>query len=283
VERIIRNRSATLTHTFYTGSTPTDPSPDQATVTVTRADGTVVAAGNALEGGTPGVVSFTLTPADTALLDVLTLVWTATFAGQPQTFVDTVEVVGDVYFTIADLRAFAPQAVGNTTTYPDSRIVEMRTTVEQTIEEAVGFAFVPRYSRDILSGDTTGWLRVRHQPVRAVRSVTDTGVAFTAGDLAAVSFDGSFLYGASWTSGYGNLIVGYEYGLDRPPERVKRAAMLLAKSWLVATPVDDRTATFTSVEGGGTYALVVPGRNGSIVGLPEIDAVIQQYRIPSLA
>jgi hypothetical protein len=69
VQRIVRGRSATLTHTFYSDAAATDPSPDVTTVTITRADGTaVVTAAATTEAGT-GVVTYTVTPAQTALLD----------------------------------------------------------------------------------------------------------------------------------------------------------------------------------------------------------------------
>jgi hypothetical protein len=94
LQRIAQGRSATLTHTFLSGGVAADPIPDTATIAITRADGTVLAASSpATEAGT-GKVTVTLTPAQTALLDTLTLTWTATFGGQSQPFVDYVEVAG---------------------------------------------------------------------------------------------------------------------------------------------------------------------------------------------
>jgi hypothetical protein len=103
--RIVQGRSATLSHTFLTGSTATDPTPDTATVTVTRADGTTFVPTASVDNSATGVASITFTPAETALLDRWTLTWTATFGGQAQTYKDTVEVAGDVLFTIAQARA----------------------------------------------------------------------------------------------------------------------------------------------------------------------------------
>ena len=86
------------------------------------------------------------------------------------------------------------------------------------------------------------------------------------------------LYGYTWSAGYGNGVVGYEHGYDRPPERIRRAALLLAKAWLVAGPVDDRAATFSSAD-GGTYGLVVEGRGSSPFGIPAVDAAVQEYSL----
>jgi hypothetical protein len=293
MERIVRGRSATLTHTFYSSATATDPTPDSATVTITRADGTVlVNAATATEAGT-GKVTYTVTPAQTALLDKWTVDWVATFGGQSQTFRTFVEVAGDVLFTLSEARALKP--LDNTTTYTNDTVIAMRTSVEQAIEEACGVAFVPRYELETVSaGGSSYWgggysygpggygpngLPLKWPKIRAVRSATDSGTVLTAGELAGLSWtESGILYGRGWTGGYGNVLVGYEHGWDRPPERIRRAALLLAKTWLVAGPVDDRTSTFSSVD-GGTYSLVVPGRGGSIFGLPEVDAAVQQYSL----
>jgi hypothetical protein len=86
-------------------------------------------------------------------------------------------------------------------------------------------------------------------------------------------------YSAGWTAGRRNVIVGYEHGLDRPPERIKRGALLLLKRWLVEGPVDDRTTSMSNDD--GTFSLATPGRGGSIFGLPELDAAIMAspYRV----
>jgi hypothetical protein len=71
------------------------------------------------------------------------------------------------------------------------------------------------------------------------------------------------------------VTIGYEHGHPVTPERVKRAAIRLAKRWLVEGPVDDRATTFSNDD--GTYSLVTPGRRGEFFDLPEVNAVVQQY------
>src|SRR5215217_5884268 len=101
MERIAQGRSATLTHTFYVDGVATNPSPDTATVAITRADGTaLVPAGAVTDAGT-GVVTLTLTPTETALLDTLKVTWTASFGGQSQGFTDYVEVAGGFLFSLS--------------------------------------------------------------------------------------------------------------------------------------------------------------------------------------
>ena len=106
----------------------------------------------------------------------------------------------------------------------------------------------------------------------------------TPADVALLGYDANgFVYSTStWTTGYSNITLGYEHGLDAPSNEAKRAGLVMLKQWMLASPVDDRTSTFTSTE-GGTYALVVPGRNGSIWGIPEADSFVQRHRLIAIA
>jgi hypothetical protein len=61
---------------------------------------------------------------------------------------------------------------------------------------------------------------------------------------------------------------------------VSRAGLILLKAWLVGRdrPIDERAITFNTTD-GGTYSLAVPGRNGSVFGHPDVDAVVQRYNM----
>jgi hypothetical protein len=113
-----------------------------------------------------------------------------------------------------------------------------------------------------------------------IRSATVGTTALTAGDLALLTYSPTGLVsGYSWTCGVSNIVVGYEHGWASPPQRITRAALMLTKAWLVSGPVDDRTTVLSSPESGITATLAVPGRGGSIFGLPEVDATCQQYSL----
>ena len=213
--RHVQGRSATLRKTLYVGSTATNPTPDSATVTITRADGTVVISDQAAADEGTGVFSVTLTPAQTALLDRLTVVWTATFAGFAQTFKDTVEIVGDTFFTIAEARQVPP--LNNATQFPDDKIIAVRTRIEQRMEKLLGWACVPRYEYERVSSYGEGPVRLRWPYLRAVRSISVAGVAYTAPEIAFVTGQDGFLYNSTssrgyWPAGWSNMIVGYEHG-----------------------------------------------------------------------
>lgn len=278
MERIVRGRSATLTHTFASDGVATNPSPDVATIGITRDDGTVlVAAGTATTDTGVGTVSFTLTPAQTATLDVLTVTWTATFGGQPQPFTDRVEIAGDVLFTIAEARSKKP--MNNATAYPVAAITAMRTTVEQTLERELGYALVPRYKREKVSGSGTSTISLLPY-VTSIRSVKLDGVAVTPLSSFVPSDTGLIDYASNWTRGFRNYEVVYEHGLESFDGEAREAALELAAAWISAGPSDPRATSMTTED--GTFSLATPGLRGFRYGLPMVDAFIQANSMRAL-
>jgi hypothetical protein len=278
-ERILQNTPGTLSQQWYEDGVAVDAG--TVTVGITRADGTVLVAaltGTSGTGASPR--TFSLTTTHTALLDRLKVTWTSSAKG---TQVSYVEVVGGFLFTINQARALSP--LSNTTTYPTARIAEARILVEQTIEDACGRAFVPRYTLETLNGTGTSTLMLKWPDVRSVRSVTVTtsgvGTAYTAPELALLAFSpsGAVTSSGLWPYGASNITVGYEHGTEFTPARVTQAALMLARAWLVTGPVDNRALGVAAPDGGFSFGLATPGRNGSWVGIPEVDAVIDQYNL----
>lgn len=280
MERIVRGRSATLYKTFYADGVAADPT-GTPTVTVTRlSDGSTVTTGAVTNEVAAGTWSVTLPSTSNLLLDTLTVDWSATVGGDPQEYLDVVEVAGGTFFTLAEARAVTP--LNDETKYTDAAIVAMRTLVEDEMEQACGVAFVPRFTQQTVDGGGGRSLLLR-PTTTAVRSVALDGTAYTVDELSALSMStAGSVYSASrvWAEGYSNYLVGFEHGYREPPPGVKRAALLLAKMWLVGqrSPIDDRAATFANAE-GGTYSLVVPGRNGSTFGHPDVDSVVDRYSL----
>ena len=266
MERIILGRSATLTHTFSATVTGTP------TVALTRrSDGTVVTTG-AVTGSSP-TFGYTIPASSNIQLDTYDEVWTATQGGAPQSYADTVEVTGGALFTIADMRVLLP----NATTFPDAMIADMRTLVEQAMEQVAEVAFVPRWERETINGDGSHHLVLRWSRVREIKAVTINGVAVTpVSDVVALR-EGVAYYQYGWTFGFGNVRVTYEHGYDNPPWRIAQAALQEAKYRLTAanSPTDARTITATYE--GGTTILQQPGRGGMHFFLPETDEAVNQY------
>jgi hypothetical protein len=272
LERVQQNTPLTLSQQWSEDGAAVDPG--TVTLGIDRADGTVlVAAGTATSGSGTSPRTFNLTTTHTALLDTLEVTWTSTLKGSLLSYV---EVAGGFLFSIAQARAVSP--LNNTTAYPTATIVQMRTTVEQALEDACGVAFVPRYRLETLSGPGGTSLLLAPRTT-AIRSATVSDTVLAAGDLTDLTYSPTgFVDGYAWTYGSSNITVGYEHGWPSPPERIRRAALTLAKAWLVEGPVDDRASTFSSVD-GGTYGLVVEGRAGSQFGLPTVDAAVNQYSL----
>lgn len=178
------------------------------------------------------------------------------------------------YFTIAECRA--TDAAFDETTYLDSTIAIVRDQVETAIETAWHVAFVPRsVTAEKVSGTGTKKLFLGNFAVRAVSAVTVDGTALTAGELAELVVHDNVLYRESgWPTGYYNIAVTYTHGYDAPPAPVKRAALILAKEWLVPSQIP-ANATSQSY-GDMTYRIMVAGRDG-VFGIPAVDSVGQQF------
>ena len=278
MDRVVRGTGRDIFATFYgAGGEAVNPTPDSATVTIVRDDGTsVVADQPAVDEGT-GRFRFRLTPAHTAQLDLLRVRWTATVEGSAQTIETLVEVCGGVFFSMAEARALGPKSLGDAAKYPAERILAARTMAEQALEDAGGVAFVPRYARERRDGSGSARVRLSRRRVRAVRSLKIAGAALSSAELAEVVPHASrFLYRpAGFPAGVSNVDVAYEHGHDAPPLRAGPGVLALAKRLLVEGPFDDRATSLTT--NAGTFTYVTPGVRGAVFDIPELNALVEQY------
>lgn len=298
--RVERGHTAAIDQLFYVDGTLTDAT-GAVTVTVTRADGTALAtdAATTKPADTTGVYRYAL--AAQANLDRLTLTYSGTWGGAVQTETQTVEIVGDFMFTIAEARA-SDSALASPTDYPNAIIVATRQEVEDEFEGWTGVSWVRRYARDRVAGGNVATLLLPHWPVGvnavtglpavySVRSYSaaDAYTAFTADELADLIVDGPYLRrfgGSTFALGNGNLVVEYEHGFDRVPADLKRAALTRLRYRLTAnrSGIPDRALSYSS-EGGSTFAIATPGMRGSKTGIPDVDAVLARYdhSVPAIA
>jgi hypothetical protein len=265
VERYLKSTVVTLTGQFYVDGVLTDPSPATATIGITRADGTaLIAPGTATTRTGLGTFQYSLSAAQTALLDNLTARWTSSL-GTVETYG---EIVGGFLFTIAEARAFG-QPLSDAAKYSSAQIAAVRTLAEQALEDACGVAFVPRHAHELVSATGNGlvfkWPRVL--AVLTVNGVAPTGTVDIYPSGVVTSSTG-------WPSG--RLAVAYDHGYERPPERVKRAAILLAKRYIVNGPIDDR-ASKLDLGDQGSIALFNPMMRDSVFDVPEAEACVRAY------
>ncbi|BCJ45319.1 hypothetical protein GCM10010168_85880 [Actinoplanes ianthinogenes] len=286
--RIARNTAGTLSTTFLLDEIPTASS-TSVTYAVVDAAGASVATGTATPGDT-GEYSFVL-PAQAAL-KTLTVTWSGTVGGSAATITTGAEIVGGFFFTLAEGRG-SDGSLADTGRYPTEDLIAARLEVESECETICDRSFVPRYDRVILDGTGTGQVLLRHSDparsvadVRAIRSVRmadsvdGTFVAFTAAELAdlAVTGDGTLIRtgGGYFVEGRANVVVELEYGLDRPPADLVRAALTRFRTTLNINKsgVPDRASSFTITD-GGTFRLDMPGAFKT--GIPTVDAAYSRY------
>lgn len=188
--------------------------------------------------------------------------------------------MADPYFTVDELRV-QDTALQNETKYTDARLDEMRQLVEQAIEEAAEVAFVPREYTETLSGRGTQRVFTRWARLRSVTAAALDGVAV---DVTPLRVTRRVIYRPPpdrWPAGVANVTVTYLHGWDAPPLRVKRAALILAKNWLLKGPIDDRATQIRDGDTGGLITLATPGVRGANFGIPEVDAVVADYAEPA--
>ncbi len=260
--RVRRTTRQTLTQELRVDGVLTDAS-GTLTCTTRRLDGTLV---DTAAAGHPSIGTYTYAPPEQALLDTLTVDWTGTLAGSPiASLRDYVEVVGGFMFGTSELRTRHSLS----SAYSEAALAETRTEVEQECERICGQSFTPRFARVALGGSGVDTVVLPRMNVRAVRAATVDGVS----QLAAVEWAESGVLtmpGGVWPAGRRNVIVEFEYGWDLPPEYIRTAGMLRAKT-LLSQPksgVPARAASFT-VADGGVYRLSLPTREST--GIPEVD------------
>lgn len=275
MQRAARGSSQEVYARFSTASGE-PASIDDPTVAITRDDGTVLVAETSDDVGTDGErATYTLTPEVTESLDTLAFTWTAVVDGTRQTVTTRVQTVGGFYFALADLRA-SSRVFDDSSKYPTTTLAAARALVEQELEIACSQAFVPTYTRETFVGYGRRPLRLSRRRVRVLRDVFVQGATVSTVGLELSA--GGYVTKLDAPRG-STITVAYEHGWDEPPLRVARAALLLARRWLIDGPVDDRATSFTNED--GTYSLVTPGVRGALFDVPEVNAVVAQYAAPS--
>lgn len=271
MERLLQNTAGAISVTVYVADTATDPSPDSATVKVTRADGTIlIAAGTAAINAGTGRFSYNLTPANTALLDRLTATWTITLSGHVQTLTTRYEVVGGFLVPAPDLRA--DSALSDESQFPDDKLLSLRTTAERALEDACRVAFVPRYEHETVIDQGGRWLPVRWRRVRSVRSLTQNGTSLS---VSGVTVAGGAVQWAGGSYEEQDITIGYEHGHDFPPPETGRVVSRLVRHYGIDSPLDDRAIRLDA--DNGSWVMATPGIRGQHFGIPEVDAFVEAH------
>lgn len=179
------------------------------------------------------------------------------------------------YFSVEELRG--EQEVGEE--FTESEIEANRNLAEEVIEQACGVAFLPRRHIERIEPLGNGALRLSRRLVRELEAFAIDAEEWTEDEIAdRLRMDGSYVIGLGvWGLNGRRITTTYTHGYDVPPLRIRRAAMIATRIWTEKGPIDDR-AIQLETEVGGRINLLTPGKFGSITGIPEVDAAIQDYR-----
>lgn len=280
-QRVVAGTAANLSWQLIDG-TGEPANPGTVTVTVTRADGTVIVTGGATSGATTAARTYALTAAQTATLDRLTVLWVASGVTLATTEVD---VVAAPWFSNDELRvAYAGLGV---TAFPAATVSTARLQAEAFLEDRCGRRFVPGYDLVTIPGAAGMNLVLPGVDVRTIRSAalyddpsSTATETLSAGEIAAIPKSASGVisrYSGTWSARW--VKVGFEHGMVAPPLDMKAAAMLLTQHLLMApkSQIPDNATSWQSVEMGWSAILVTPGVRGAHTRLPTVNEAIEHW------
>jgi hypothetical protein len=235
------------------------------TCTITRADGTVVAADRATTAGTGNQRLCALTTAEAQTLDVLKAVWEDDGVVRATTYH---RVVGGFLYPLDELAQRAGIAEG----FDQTQLLAERDRITDLIEGVIGVSFCPSY--DLEERRAPGRCEiVTRRPLRSIRSLTIDGTAISTSSMYLDSGQG--VIDARFTV-YGWMTLGIEHGEDSAPRDLVDAALTasadnLMRRWNAKGP---RVRSATNDLGVTEQFGYAGDRHPT--GLDEVDAVIMR-------
>lgn len=271
IDRILIGSTPSIKATITVGSGAVNPSPDAATVSLYRADGTpLVVAATATDGG-EGIFTYPLLAAHTSLLDTLHAVWTFTLNGIQQSRSTFHEVVGGYLCTLAQLADIYPNDT-------DEELADKRTLLECRLEGALNYAAVPRYIREShmprRNSVDLAWGRVRR-----LRDITIDGMPWATESVANSNFspNGTVYYVPLMRLG-GAASIGYEHGDDYPDGNVQEAMMLIAEETYGSAIGSFDTRVVRREADGQAITYASPSLSGGQFTTPALNALVKSNR-----
>lgn len=275
MNRVLVGTTNSITAIFLAGEDPIDAD-GAVSVTVEHYDGTSVETGTATHAGV-GTYTYVLpSQSDPGFLRVR---WSGEFSGDTQEVIQEYEAVAAFLFPLSELRAM--DGLGDETTYPTTELSAVRDAVTDLFTEYTRTAFGETWAREVLDGDGSTSVILHYLPLKRVLSIKVNGAARTA---TAARLSGLVDTSSALTTGAQNVVVEYVYGRDTVPGDVKRAALKLARSWLLesSSSIPDRARMMTTQ--WGTFQLANATEDYP-TGIPEVDSVLNRYsmRMPGFA
>lgn len=194
-----------------------------------------------------------------------------------------IPVVGSALFGIAAARLFDQGQLADPVRYPESFLIALRARIREAFTSVTGRRFVRELvtaTVDTLEPDRAWLPDVDIVELRRLEAWRDGN--WEAIDVARVLVHENgeiWARGTTFPVGPRALRATYVAGLATPPNEIVRAALRLAVSYMgaLSSNLPDRALSFSDEL--GTFRLATPGVGGSWFGLPEVDAVLQRYRV----
>lgn len=186
------------------------------------------------------------------------------------------------YFTLAEFRLLPD--MGDSTKYPEDRVLAVAAYITAIIEREVGTSFVARTVTDEVANGGADVVILKSPFVLSVTSATEDGVTVTDdlqvyGGVIRRFTSGSYTP-TYWSDGTSNILVTYEAGYStEPPADIKEAAMQATRARLLETVstsgIDDRRTSLSNEM--GTVNFVIAGE-GRPTGYPVVDEVVMGWK-----
>ena len=278
VTQILRNQAATLTITVYADGTAADEG--TATFVTKDLDGTTVDT-LAVTDNSDGTYEVTIpAKSDLAFLVAYLSFDSGTIFNQGY-----IEIVGNLLFTEAQMRAFRDALFTDTADFTDAELAAEQIRVMDWLEQQTGRSWVPRYRRLTLPGSGSDRLNLHHYrksegasggegATRDVNTVLAATINDTAVTLSTIDDpDGSHLWRNSgvWTAPTrgANVTVDFEYGLEHLTNGVDEIAMMELVSRLRPSRRDDGIVSGSDEFGNYVFE---PQNKGRPSKVPAVNA-----------
>lgn len=187
-------------------------------------------------------------------------------------------------FSEAEARAFrqgGETPLSNTTTYPAGDITAAAARIKDRFEQICRVSLEPSTSTTYtFDGTGTDTVLLPHVKPLAVTAATNADTALSASELTNLKVynDGRVRRKyARWSRGYRNCSITYTHGWAAVPAPIKRAAIQMAIHDLCGSNIPMRATSQANEL--GTFRIATAGGERSWTGLPEVDAVLAEYRI----